>query len=183
VFRTIPPSEQPMLLALPAPRDGFAAEAVEDGRHRSETAASLFTPTRTSAQPPGPNAWPPTVEAAAPPAGLVPPVDETIVLPIFQETSGWFQIVHPAAGPDGPTNWESASDAGWIAAAQAATPEVSELTSAGLPVRTPQRHLVPGTAAASETADGALKRDPAAIAAAMSAYARGVAGRRGNPAQ
>jgi hypothetical protein len=123
--------------------------------------------------------WPPVAEPAAP-VGLVPPIDETIVLPIFAETSGWFRTIHPPS-PEGPVNWETAADEGWIAAANAANPDVTERTSVGLPLRKPQKHLVPGAAAMTETLPDPKRRDPAAIAAAMSAYARGTAGRRPQP--
>ena len=123
--------------------------------------------------------WPPLAESAAP-VGLVAPIDETVVLPIFQETSGWFRTVHPPS-PDGPVNWETAADEGWMAAANAANPDVTERTSVGLPLRTPQRHLVPGAASAPEPVSDPKRRDPAAIAAAMSAYARATAVRRGQP--
>ena len=78
-----------------------------------------------------------------------------------------------------PPNWESVADEGWRAAQQAATPDVSSVTASGLPVRAPQRHLVPGAAMPSQ-ADRSTspRRDPTKVAAAMSAYARGVAGRR-----
>jgi signal transduction histidine kinase len=122
--------------------------------------------------------WPPVREPAAP-VGLVAPIDETVVLPIFQETSGWFRTIHPPS-PEGPVNWETAADEGWIAAANAAHPDVTDRTPVGLPLRKPQKHLVPGAAATNEIPDP-KRRDPAAIAAAMSAYARGTAARRGQP--
>jgi len=103
------------------------------------------------------------------------------VLPIFSDTSGWFRDVHPNA-TDGPAGWETAADAGWRAAAKAASPDVTARTKNGLPVRKPRLQLVPGSAESPpESPDNAKKRDPAAIAAAMSAYARGVAARRGTP--
>ena len=78
-----------------------------------------------------------------------------------------------------PPNWESSADEGWRAAQQAATPDVSSVTASGLPVRAPQRHLVPGAAVPSQAdRSTAPRRDPSKVAAAMSAYARGVAGRR-----
>jgi hypothetical protein len=55
-------------------------------------------------------------------------------------------------------------------------------TKRGLPVRIPQRHLVPGavqTLADEQHQQPATdRRDPEQVAAAMSAYARGVAARR-----
>jgi signal transduction histidine kinase len=135
-----------------------------------------------------PGAWPPHSELAASAdaalgrapggsAALVESADNGAEPPIFQEVSGWFRTERPTA--DGTAvNWESAADAGWLAAAQAATPEISERTASGLPVRQPQRHLVPGAAAPPEPVAEPPKRDPTVIAAVMSAYARGVAARR-----
>jgi len=136
---------------------------------------------RSSVKAPNLPSWPPVPEPAAP-VGLVAPIDETIVLPIFQETSGWFRTLHPPS-PDGPVNWETAADEGWIAAANAANPDVTERTAVGLPLRQPQKHLVPGAAATVDAIPDPKRRDPAAIAAAMSAYARGTAGRRGGQPQ
>jgi hypothetical protein len=163
----------------------------------------LFTPSRpvqpnlfsvptqelraVSAGLPGPGAWPPLPEPEVP-AAFAAVVNEPIELPIFQSVNGWFRTESsgPSASSDGfayvsagPVNWESSVDAGWLAAAQAATPEVSSTTASGLPVRAPQRHLVPGAAEPAERGPAtAPRRDPTRVAAAMSAYARGVAGRR-----
>jgi hypothetical protein len=118
--------------------------------------------------------WPPFAEPAT--DTFVRLSDDTAELPIFQEVSGWFRIGSTSSGSG---NWRSNADAGWRAAARAATPAVTTTTAAGLPVRHPQRHLVPGAAPpGAGRPPGAARRDPAAIAAAMSAYARGVAGRR-----
>ncbi|MFF5232236.1 nitrate- and nitrite sensing domain-containing protein [Dactylosporangium sp. NPDC000521] len=135
--------------------------------------------------PPGPGAWPPLPEPDMP--SILADADDSIELPIFQSVNGWFRTETPAelatpeayATPEEPANWESSADVGWRAAQQAATPEVSSVTASGLPVRAPQRHLVPGAAAPSQgDRSTAPRRDPSKVAAAMSAYARGVAGRR-----
>jgi hypothetical protein len=149
--------------------------------------AKMFVPAVPvdRAYPPAPlpagASWPRQINGSGP-VGLLPPVDETTVLPIFAETSGWFRDVHPEA-TDGPVGWKTAADAGWRAAAKAAEPLITARTKNGLPVRKPRLQLVPGSAeiTAPENPDNAKKRDPAAIAAAMSAYARGVAARRGTP--
>ena len=151
--------------------------------HDRALAGSFFSDSYSQSSVRAPNlpSWPPVPEPAAP-VGLVAPIDETIVLPIFQETSGWFRTVHPPS-PDGPVNWETAADEGWIAAANAANPDFTERTAVGLPLREPQKHLVPGAAATADAIPDPKRRDPAAIAAAMSAYARGTAGRRGGQPQ
>jgi len=171
LFRpNVPADRQFPPAPLPAARNG----------HERALPSSLFSDVYWQSPVTAPNlpSWPPVAEPAAP-VGLVAPIDETIVLPIFQETSGWFRTIHPPS-PEGPVNWETAADEGWIAAANAANPDVTERTSVGLPLRTPQKHLVPGAAATHEIPDP-KRRDPAAIAAAMSAYARGTAARRGQP--
>ncbi|WP_432828191.1 sensor histidine kinase [Dactylosporangium sp. CA-092794] len=140
--------------------------------------------------PPGPGMWPPLPEPPVP--ALLSAADEAIELPIFQSVNGWFRTTEPLGGggyeeptavtATEPLNWESGADVGWQVAAQAATPEVSSTTSAGLPVRAAGRHLVPGAVEPTQRPGTptvvAQKRDPSAVAAAMSAYARGVANRR-----
>ena len=74
-------------------------------------------------------------------------------LPIYaQVESEWFRRrTRPvAAGADRQPatrpSWESVADAGWRAAEQIAKPRVSGTTRAGLPIRQPQAHYVPGSA-------------------------------------
>jgi signal transduction histidine kinase len=75
--------------------------------------------------------------------------------------------------------WETPGDDGWRAASAALTPQVEAKTPSGLPIRQPQRHLVPGGISVPiDRQDRPEHRDPAQVAAAMSAYARGVANRR-----
>lgn len=143
--------------------------------------------------PPGPGAWPPHIEQTRP-AVLAAAVDDTTPLPIFQEVNGWFraesgpittdfgapveaEVVHEPI-----VSWGGAADVGWSVAEKVAEPTVTTTTASGLPVRDPQRHLVPGAAQPTHQErrpTTTAKRDPGAVAAAMSAYARGVAGRRG----
>ncbi|WP_238013996.1 nitrate- and nitrite sensing domain-containing protein [Dactylosporangium sp. AC04546] len=149
--------------------------------------------------PPGPGAWPPLPPPDVP-AALAAVADESIELPIFKSVNGWFRVESSASAAVAvemtvattaaattvaePVNWETSADTGWRAAQQAATPQVSSTTSSGLPVRAAGRHLVPGAAEpsaaerAAATGSGAPRRDPTKVAAAMSAYARGVANRR-----
>jgi HAMP domain-containing protein len=99
------------------------------------------------------------------------PADATQELPIFQQVNSWFR-----AGVD-EAQWRTPADEGWRAATEAATAEPPATTATGLPVRVPQRHLVPG-GVPGDRAARSLRRDPSRVAAAMSAYARGVAARR-----
>jgi hypothetical protein len=144
-----------------------------------------YPPPPAHATPPGPGMWPPLPEPAVP-AVLAAAEDDAMELPIFQSVNGWFRTTETPAGLDTgvePLNWESSADAGWQAAAQAATPDVTATTSSGLPVRAAGRHLVPGAAEPVQRPGTPIqsatpKRDPSRVAAAMSAYARGVANRR-----
>ncbi|MER7277734.1 nitrate- and nitrite sensing domain-containing protein [Dactylosporangium sp. NPDC000244] len=176
--------------------------------------APAYPPPPAHAQPapPGPGMWPPLPEPEVS-SILASAEDDAMELPIFNSVSGWFHVETPpglepepvgamagasaaasagtsapapqpqASAPE-PKNWESAADAGWRAAAEAATPQVSSTTAAGLPVRAAGRQLVPGAAEPTQQRPGAPmqtgtpKRDPSRVAAAMSAYARGVANRR-----
>ncbi|MGW4476172.1 nitrate- and nitrite sensing domain-containing protein [Nonomuraea sp. NPDC004354] len=61
----------------------------------------------------------------------------------------------PVASPQGapsPDAWSSPADAGWQAARAASDPSLGGLTSSGLPKRKPRANLVPGTAAAPQSA-------------------------------
>ncbi|MEO3925518.1 nitrate- and nitrite sensing domain-containing protein [Micromonosporaceae bacterium B7E4] len=77
------------------------------------------------------------------------------------------------------TGWQTRGDEGWRAATGLANPDISGTTPSGLPIRQPQRHLVPGgVAPPPEQQPVSEHRDPAEVANAMAAYARGVAARR-----
>ncbi|GIJ59438.1 sensor histidine kinase [Virgisporangium aurantiacum] len=71
--------------------------------------------------------------------------------------------------------WRTRADAGWRAAAAAATPPVSDRTRSGLPKRQPRAQLVPGGVSERPVARSA--RDPEEIRGRLGAYHRGV--RRG----
>ncbi|WP_433614749.1 sensor histidine kinase [Dactylosporangium sp. CA-139114] len=184
------------------------AQSYQDAQYREAVPyqAPAYPPPPAHAQPapPGPGMWPPLPEPEVSPI-LASAEDDAMELPIFNSVSGWFHVETPpglepepvgamasasagsgatqAAAPE-PKNWQSAADAGWRAAAEAATPQVSSTTAAGLPVRAAGRQLVPGAAEPTQQRPGAPmqtgtpKRDPSRVAAAMSAYARGVANRR-----
>jgi signal transduction histidine kinase len=71
--------------------------------------------------------------------------------------------------------WRTRADAGWRAAAAAASPPVSDRTRSGLPKRQPRAQLVPGGVSERPVARSA--RDPEEIRGRLGAYHRGV--RRG----
>ena len=88
------------------------------------------------------------------------PLPATVPVPVAAAataTDGW--------------HW-SMADAGWGAAATAATPTPAGTTEGGLPRRKPMAQLVPGSVAAPHHAP--IRRDPSAVAAAMSIYRRGL---------
>jgi hypothetical protein len=106
--------------------------------------------------------------------------DRTEELPIFQQVNNWFQPerVDLLNG----VGWISPADEGWKAASESARYEPVATTKKGLPVRIPQRNLVPGAvqtlAGQQHPQPASDQRDPTQVAAAMAAYARGVATRR-----
>ncbi|OLB65996.1 MAG: hypothetical protein AUI10_04325 [Actinobacteria bacterium 13_2_20CM_2_72_6] len=105
-------------------------------------------------------------------------LDNTMQLPIFHQVSGWFR------GEDGerPSDWQSPADEGWQQAQRVVQATPRRQTSSGLPVRNRGEHLVPGAVEVKPDREpGADQRDPDRVAAAMAAYARGVATRRLNP--
>ncbi len=87
--------------------------------------------------------------------------------------------VAPAAAPGEATDpgeiWRTRADAGWRAAAAAASPPVNDRTRSGLPKRQPRAQLVPGGVTERPVARSA--RDPEEIRGRLGAYHRGV--RRG----
>jgi hypothetical protein len=68
--------------------------------------------------------------------------------------------------------WRSAADDGWVAASQAADPQVDGTTTAGLPRRVPMAQLVPGGVEKATT--NANRRSPEQVRGLLSAYHRGV---------
>jgi hypothetical protein len=154
-----------------------------NGNGNGHHAESLWSPPPNAVKrTPRPDELPPAPPPPAPPPGseLPPDVDDTAELPIFQQVSGWFRA---EAGEEA-VEWKTAADEAWRQA-ERATVQVTatKQTSSGLPVRIPRQHLVPGGVdVPPERESGADKRDPDRVAAAMAAYARGVANRRPSPA-
>ncbi|MCP2324882.1 signal transduction histidine kinase [Hamadaea flava] len=69
-------------------------------------------------------------------------------------------------------SWQTTADTGWRAAAAAAAPDTSTTTKSGLPIRTPQANLVPGSV--DQPAPARVKRTPEQVQGLLSAYTRGV---------
>jgi len=86
-----------------------------------------------------------------------------------------------AAGPPEPElePWQSPADEGWRAAERLLSPTTGGVTRAGLPMRVPQAHLVPGAAdqAPAPAPTPATSRSPEAVRSRLASYHQGV--RRG----
>jgi len=123
-----------------------------------------------SGPPPRPRARP--APAALPAAEPEPPIYRDVA----SHFRGYFV---PSNGPGAEypvpdRQWRGVADPGWAAAAAAATPTVTGQTRAGLPRRDPYAHLVPGAVPDGGRQPGAVDyRDPAQVAAAVSAFAHG----------
>jgi len=131
--------------------------------------------------PPGSNGGLPAQRAAG--RAPVREIDQTQELVIFEQVNSWFRADHAGVGVEeeqpAVPNWSTPGDEGWRVASEIGTPEVTATTRGGLPIRQAGRHLVPGAVPpAPEQQARSERRDPAQVASAMSAYARGVAGRR-----
>lgn len=156
----------------------------------SRRAARTPTPPPPYQPRPEPTAGRPPAERTLPAAPVFrpapPPPDRgdapTEELLIFEQVNHWFQndVVDGQNGQNG-QQWSSPADDAWRTAAQAHTPEVATTTNSGLPKRQPQRHLVPGGVTVPQQQQRSEYRDPAQVATAMAAYARGVANRRRTP--
>ena len=112
---------------------------------------------------------------------IVPPVRDLEAeqrLPVFNSVeSRWFGEGRSAPSLPGHTSatgsrWSSPADAGWRAASTADSPASSGSTAAGLPQRTPNANLVPGTIPSREPV--MPNRSAAAARERLAALQRGV---------
>jgi signal transduction histidine kinase len=135
---------------------------------------------------------PPPVPRAATPPPAVPPapvISSAEPLPQRHRTTPMPSTPTPSATPmpsatppggaTPPGNgnpdeaWRTSADAGWRAAAAAATPKDGGTTRSGLPKRVPAAQLVPGAVDPRGTA-ARTKRTPDEVRGLLSAYHRGV---------
>jgi hypothetical protein len=80
-------------------------------------------------------------------------------------------------------SWQSPADEGWRAAERLLAPTTGGTTRAGLPMRVPQAHLMPGAAdtpPAPAPVPSATARSPEAVRSRLASYHQGV--RRGRHA-
>jgi hypothetical protein len=93
----------------------------------------------------------------------------------LRTVNGWFKT---ASDVEVIVSWPTTDAERWAATIEPAAAAATAASPAGLPQRVPQPHL-PDTRPSDGDEYGSNRRlDPASIASAMSAYARGVAGRR-----
>jgi hypothetical protein len=133
---------------------------------------------------------PPTSDPLTAPRPVQTDPTQELRLPIFEQVrSGWFTTTTggptgtghsttPGGDPPVDVGWQTPADAGWRAAARAAESAPVGTTREGLPKRRPGAQLIPGAVpdhTAAPAAAGGEWRDPAAVSAALSAYARGLA--------
>ncbi|GAB1694496.1 transposase [Krasilnikovia sp. M28-CT-15] len=100
----------------------------------------------------------------------VPEENDGDLLIFAAARSAWFTGHSEAASSN--LDWTNPADTGWQAAEKAASPAVTTMTAAGLPRRTPQENLVPGSPLRDER-PMRIVRDPASIAAHTTGYFRG----------
>jgi hypothetical protein len=90
--------------------------------------------------------------------------------------NGWFASA--LDGDDVAVMWPTSDGERWAAAPERDVFDAGAARRNGLPLRVPQPHLVPEPPPETATSGRHRRLDPTRIAAAMSAYARGVAGFR-----
>jgi hypothetical protein len=146
------------------------------GRHRRQPAATTPLPAilpRLLDRPPD------RVPAELAVAPALPALPAQPALPALPAAPSVPSTSAPST-PGGFDGWRiGAADLGWTAAATAATPTPDGLTDRGLPRRRPMAQLVPGSAGAGQQTP--IRRDPSAVAAAMSFYRRGLETARARP--
>jgi signal transduction histidine kinase len=100
-------------------------------------------------------------------------------LPIYEAVeSSWFSAARNAPDPARTAvkaggQWSSPADEGWRAAQTIESPAVGSATEAGLPRRTPNANLVPGTVPGSQPAE-VPTRSAADVRARLAGFQRGV---------
>ncbi|MFE7796446.1 ATP-binding protein [Nocardia sp. NPDC057440] len=182
----VPPRHPDSRAQPPAPTASQAGPMTRDAdRARSPIASTpastsnADTPNATASALPttAPNTRSAMSMGSAAPANPAPAAQESAT-PIFAGMiSAW--LADPETGQEeAPASWNSAADEGWSAAQRAADQPVTLRTRAGLPLREPGNHLVPGGTepppAAQEQLDTDSRPDPAAIRDGLKNYDRGV---------
>ncbi len=181
------PAEQRLAPPQPARVKAYADETMELPIFRELESAWFRTressPETALTQPPAPAQpraraaqRPPVVPQPEVPPPLVPPAaPPPPAVPVGPPANGGPHSGGPlptrTPGAAEPT-WQTAADDGWLAASQAADPQVDGTTSAGLPRRVPMAQLVPG--GVEKVTTSANRRSPEQVRGLLSAYHRGV---------
>jgi signal transduction histidine kinase len=160
-----PVASAPPATAVPLSQDTSSAASQDTSSAASQVASSAASQDTSSAAD----------------GVIVPPVRDLEAeprLPVFNSVeSRWFGEGRSAPSLPGHasatgTRWSSPADAGWRAASTADSPASSGSTAAGLPQRTPNANLVPGTIPSREPV--MPTRSPAAARERLAALQRGV---------
>lgn len=100
-------------------------------------------------------------------------------LPIYEAVeSSWFTAAHRVPGPARTAvkaggQWSSPADEGWRAAQTVESPAAGSPTEAGLPRRTPNANLIPGTVPSSQPAE-VPSRSAADVRDRLAGFQRGI---------
>jgi signal transduction histidine kinase len=139
-----------------------AADIRHDRQQRTDASAPAGSGTTQLASPPAPAA-PVQQETGSEDSSVVVPAAvnpaEARRLPIYEAVeSSWFSAARRVPGPARTAvkaggQWSSPADEGWRAAQTVESPAVGSPTEAGLPRRTPNANLIPGTIPSSQPAE------------------------------
>lgn len=178
VAPTVPPA------VMPAPAPAAVAHVPAAAPERVPTVASVPAPAAAHAQTPAAHAsapaGAPAPSAPSPASGPTPAAagagaparSGAVATKDRRAVNGWFKTA--LDGESVIVTWPDDDGRRWAAASEPAPAPTP--AQDGLPRRVPQHHLIPDAPQPAPAAS--RKLDPGAVSAAMSAYAKGVAGRR-----
>ena len=159
-----------------------AADIRHDRQQRTDASALGGSGTAQLASPLAPGA-PVQQETGSDDSSVVVPAtvnpSEARRLPIYEAVeSSWFSAARPTPGPARTAvkaggQWSSPADQGWRAAQTIESPAVGSSTEAGLPRRTPNANLIPGTIPSSQPAE-VPSRSAADVRDRLAGFQRGV---------
>jgi signal transduction histidine kinase len=121
----------------------------------------------------------PAVQPRSAMLSSAPAASASAAAPGARMVNGWFTTARD--GADVAIVWPASDGERWAAAVERDTSHANAAPWSGLPRRVPQPDLVPDAPVQGATSPRHRRLDPTSVAAAMSAYARGVAGYRAPP--
>jgi signal transduction histidine kinase len=184
---SLPGPARPSVGSEPMPQEvgALAASATEirhDRQQRTDASAPGGSGTTQLASPLAPAA-PVQQETGSGDSSVVVPAAvnpaEARRLPIYEAVeSSWFSAARRTPGPARTAvkaggQWSSPADEGWRAAQTIESPAVGSSTEAGLPRRTPNANLIPGTVPSSQPAE-VPSRSAADVRNRLAGFQRGV---------